>query len=333
MSNFVANPLLPVDCYASRNKDLAEVATSRSGATFIALANYFINNGGVVYGVTLTKNGDVVYRRASDKKGIDSFKGSKYVQSNPGDSFSKCLDDLLNGKYVLFTGTPCYVHGLLYFLKSKKICTSKLITCDIVCHGTPSPLIWKLFWNRLNKSGPVTSFSFRDKAQSGWRCFEESYIQNGEKHLSKDYQGPWTKMFCSHDLFRESCFSCPFTTPYRESDFTIGDYWGIEDNAPYFDDNKGVNLLLVRSDKGRMLLKRIAAKLEVVPTQLSTSLQTQLCCPAKKNVSEYDQFWDSFFKDRDKTISKYFFPNCFHSFFSNCKSFVKKVFVKLGFSK
>ena len=40
-------------------------------------------------------------------------------------------------------------------------------------------------------------------------------------------------------------------------DITIADYWGIENAAPEFDDNKGVSLVLINNDKGNKIFDAI----------------------------------------------------------------------------
>ena len=55
-------------------------------------------------------------------------------------------EDLINKKKVLFTGTPCQIVGLKLFL-GKRSTDDNLLLCEILCHGVPSPLIWKEYLN------------------------------------------------------------------------------------------------------------------------------------------------------------------------------------------
>ena len=60
--------------YAARHKDMKEVETSRSGAAFIAISDYILEQGGVVYGVGYTDHFRVVHKRATTKEGRDELQ-------------------------------------------------------------------------------------------------------------------------------------------------------------------------------------------------------------------------------------------------------------------
>ena len=127
--------------YGARHKDIHEVETSRSGAAFIAISDWVLEQGGIVYGVGYEEHFKVVHKRATSKEQRNEFKGSKYVQSYLGDIFIQVKNDLKDGKIVLFSGTPCQTSGLNSFI-GKKLRTN-LILVDVVCHGVPSPNIWR----------------------------------------------------------------------------------------------------------------------------------------------------------------------------------------------
>ena len=57
-------------------------------------------------------------------------------------------------------------------------------------------------------------------------------------------------------MFNESCYTCPYTTPQRVSDFTMGDYWGLGTHAPFNHPTiKGVSMLLVNSEKAWAMIQ------------------------------------------------------------------------------
>ena len=56
--------------------------------------------------------------------------------------------------------------------------------------------------------------------------------------------------FLSDLYLRPSCYSCSFKAFNSGSDITIGDYWGIEYVLPQFDDDKGVSLVMINTNKG-----------------------------------------------------------------------------------
>ncbi len=298
-----------IDCYAAKHTNGKEVKTSRSGGFFIALAEYALANQGVVFGAEFQDVKTVIHKSETTKQGIDRFKGSKYVQSDMRDCFNECIQCLKDDKLVLFSGTACQIDGLISLLKTKKISMEKLITVDIVCHGVPSPKIWNDYVSQLekkNNSGEIVDVNFRNKALFGWREHKESYIfSNGETVVSEAF----TKVFYLHIMFREACYNCSYTTPHRNADITIADYWGIENNATEFDDNLGVNLVLVHSDKGRRVFEQIKSNINYRQTNLENSMQPNLKKPSHKG-ERYDAFWEDYLKlSNDKFMKKYFFGN------------------------
>ena len=127
--------------FAVRHRDIHEIETSRSGAAFIAVSDYILERGGVVYGAGFTDHFKVIHKRAVNTEQRNEFKGSKYVQSDLTGIFEQVKADLKMGYTVLFSGTACQIAGLSSFLGSSL--KKNLILIDIVCHGVPSPYIWR----------------------------------------------------------------------------------------------------------------------------------------------------------------------------------------------
>lgn len=328
--NFKPTNNSPVS-YAVRHKSETEVATSRSGGFMMALSEYVIEKGGVIFGCALENPSTIIHKYANDYESCKSFKGSKYVQSDVKNTFVECADFLKSGRAVLYSGTACQVHGLLSFLNNSKISTDNLITCDIVCHGVPSPGIWNDYITTLTKKldSEIISVDFREKQVHGWASHIEKYTTEIGSEL---YIKNWTELFYAHVLFRESCYNCKYTTPNRLTDFTIADYWGIEKQAPEFADNKGVSLVIVGTDKGDRIFASVLDKLNYKKTDLGKSLQPNLIRPSKKGKG-YKRFWKSYTKNKQKTIKKYLFPNKVVLFGRNIKNklkpAVKKILKKL----
>lgn len=318
------------ECFAVKHKDAEEIKTSRSGAFFMALCEEIINTGnGVVFGCKLNDECVPIHSWTDTYEGCYSFKGSKYVQSRMGNSYAECKKFLTQGKYVLFSGTGCQIHGLLSFLEASNTPTDKLVTVDIVCHGVPSPGVWTQFLSEYEKriKDKVKSVNFRDKSINGWGDHIESYTtQSGRVYSGKN----WTYMFYKHILIRESCYRCVYTTTERKSDFTIADYWGIGNNVPEFDDNKGTSLVLVHTDKGKRIFERLGT-VKSVATKLENSMQAQMSRPIRKG-SDYKFFWKLYDRNKSKAFSLYFFPSKSILFLRKCtqsgKNLVKKVLKK-----
>lgn len=161
--------------YGARHKDIKKVESSRSGAAFVAISDYILKQGGVVYGVGYTDHFRVVHKRATTPKERDEFKGSKYVQSDLNEVYKQVKQDLKDGLVVLFSGTPCQTSGLNSFI-GKKL-RGKLYLIDIVCHGVPSPFIWRDYVAYLEKKqgSPICWVNFRDKQRYGWTAHHETF--------------------------------------------------------------------------------------------------------------------------------------------------------------
>lgn len=169
--------------YAVRHKDMSEVMKSRSGAAFVAISDYVIENGGVVYGAGYKDHFRVAHKRATTKSERDEFRGSKYVQSDLTGIFRMVKKDLKDGLYVLFSGTPCQTAGLNAYI-GKKL-RQHLLLIDIVCHGVPGPFLWRDYIAYLEKKqgDTLSVVNFRDKEKFGWKAHVESYkfIKGGAK--------------------------------------------------------------------------------------------------------------------------------------------------------
>ena len=271
--------------YAVRHKDMNEIATSRSGAVFIALSDCILSNNGVIYGVGYTGHFRVVHKRAVNKVERDEFKGSKYVQSDLNGIFKQVKSDLQNDKFVLFSGTPCQIAGLKSFLILSGIKRDKLYLVDIVCHGVPSPYFWRDYIEYLeNKTKQkVIGVDFRDKSKFGWSAHKESF----------QFEDTYTYTFYQHIMFRRSCGICYFTNLQRPSDITIGDFWGWQKVDPEFNaDDKGVSLVLINTLKGQKLFEKIKADIYYIQTDTEHCMQPNLEHPSvihqKRDAFEED---------------------------------------------
>ena len=271
--------LLQPDAYAARHKNMGEVETSRSGAAFIAISDYILKQGGVVYGAGYTDHFRVVHKRAITKEERDEFKGSKYVQSDMNTVFRQVKKDLKNGMLVLFSGTPCQTSGLASYIGRRL--RANLYLVDIVCHGAPSPSLWKDYIAYLERKQGVEIcwVNFRDKQQFGWTAHHETF-----KFVNRGGKMIFTYLFYQHTMFRHSCGKCHFCNTKRPSDLTIADFWGWEKTDPNINaDDKGVSLILVNTEKGRKLFENIKADLNYTPAKLEDCLQPNLQHPSEIN--------------------------------------------------
>lgn len=271
---------------AVRHRCDAEIDTSRSGAMFTALTDYIFQQGGVVYGAGYTDHFRVVHKRVTNKQECFELKGSKYVQSDIRGIFKSVRQDLKEGKIVLFSGTPCQTSGLRSYLPSKY--QTHLYVCDIVCHGTPSPFVWRdyLQYQESQMKSTAVQVNFRDKAK-GWRAHIESFVfQNGKKVYSDIY----TFLFYKHIMFRPSCSVCHFTNLKRPSDITLADFWGWQKVDPQFNaDDRGCSLVLINTPKGAELFSHVEDQLHYLETDTEKCWQPNLQAPSMFSPA-YEQF-------------------------------------------
>lgn len=265
--------------YGARHKDMDEVATSRSGAAFIAISDYILENGGVVYGAGYTDHFRVVHKRATTRAERNEFKGSKYVQSDLTGIFRQVKEDLRNGLTVLFSGTPCQTAGLHSYVGPKL--RANLFLVDIVCHGVPAPYVWRDYLNYIEKKkkSTICSVNFRDKNKFGWAAHRESFKFAENKDTDAD---TYTYAFCIHIMLRHSCGTCKYANLQRPSDITIADFWGWEKTDPKINaDDKGLSLILCNTNKGQEIFDTIKEDMTYVKAELKNCMQPNLQYPTK----------------------------------------------------
>lgn len=279
--------------YAVKHKDFSTRMTSRSGGIFTALSDKVLSDGGVVYGCVLDENFTAIHVRAESVDVRNRMRGSKYVQSEMRDVYRAVKVDLEVGKWVLFSGTSCQVAGLKGYLGVEY---KKLICVDIVCHGVPSPLIWKhyLNWQEKKRKSKVVEVDFRNKKDFGWREHIETILfADGKRVDSKIF----TTLFYGHSIIRPCCYYCPYKDIIHPGDITIADYWGIEKAAPEFFDNKGVSLVLNNNQKGESFFSEIKQDIEYKETRIEDSMQAPFSAPFPCPTNRNDFWNDVFYKD------------------------------------
>lgn len=273
---------MAIRVYAAFLKNEEQLLNSSSGGMFTALSDVFLDNQDIVVCATYNSRSDQVeYVMVYDKHIRDKCRGSKYIQSIPSEIFRHVEKYLIENpqKKVLFFGTGCQAAGFINFMEMKKL-RQRVIVVDIVCHGAPSPKIWKDYIQIIknNLGGEVEYLSFREK-RMGWEN-SSSLVKIGEKEINltrykKYLYGPMT--------LRPSCYKCPFATVNRVTDITIGDFWGIKENYPEMHNPKGVSVVLVHTELGMALFEKSMHSLNWKETDIDKSLQPNLVHPTSKS--------------------------------------------------
>lgn len=245
------------NAYLIYDKDKDWRVKSAAGGGFGALARLFIEKyNGVVFGAIYDSDYTVYHHFTDTISKLENMQKSKYVQSELRDSFSYVQKYLNEGRYVLFTGTPCQIYGLKSYLGS--LSQEKLYCIDLSCHGVPSPKVFKKYLNFLeieNKS-KIDKFVMRDKKVSKNK-YEQGFgitFKNNNKQFNSHTKDLFGKCFWGEIASRPSCYSCEFKTVWRISDITLGDCWFFNCFIPNEKDDLGVTMALTHTNKGLNLI-------------------------------------------------------------------------------
>ena len=285
----------PLSTVAAINPDDNVRASSSSGGVFTLLAEKVIEQGGVVFGVAFEKDWTVSIKGAETIEALANFRGSKYIQADAGESFKICKQYLEEGRLVLFSGTPCQISSLKHFLRNDY---ENLITIDVVCHGVPSPGVWKLYLAEVTEAGQkaIRDIKFRDK-RKGWRKFnfaiEYSKADREYVMVSNYDKNIFMRAFLNDLILRPSCYDCPAKGGRGHADITLADFWGAEHFVTAIDDDRGISLVLLNTQKGNDLLNLCCTSPIVVEYDEVCKYNTAIyksCSPHPKRMKFFTDF-------------------------------------------
>lgn len=294
--------------YAAVHKDPRILNNSTSGGAFSALSETVLINGGVVYGVTMEKF-NVHHARIQSTDELNKFRGSKYLQSRIGTVFKDVEKDLKSGKEVLFSGTPCQIDGLKQFLKKDYV---GLFTIDIVCHGVGSQAYFDKYLTTLTEKWPsLKELKFRSKRFAGWSCSAGAVIIDDKGEIIEKplycHESYYYQFFLKGDIYRKSCYFCKYANMNRLGDVTLGDFWGVEQLGLSIDTYHGCSLVIVNTEKGRQLIKRVDnLALEMVSAEDAIKHNNQLNHPSPLRKKRVLRLLDYETKSGSEIASRYF---------------------------
>lgn len=313
-----------IDTYIASTKNEKYLNHSSSGGVFPTIAESFIKEGGYVYGAELLiqagciKTEHSMIQRCED---IKRLQGSKYVQSDISSLCYKQIEkQLISGKKVLFSGTPCQVAQVK---KQFSRYAKNLYTIDIICHGVPNQRVLNDYFRLFEDKGTITDIMFRDKIY-GWGLNGKVTIVNKRGDTEEILFSPTTSSyyhyFLNGDIYRENCYSCPYACVDRVGDITVGDYWGVEKYSPeclkekggLFDKEKGISCIMVNSKAGRVLLELVNDDLQKEQINLEKVLakNKQLREPVK-NSSVRSKIFSIYRKKGYIGVEKYYRLQCY----------------------
>ena len=216
------------------------ILQSTSGGVAQAIYRYCLANNIKTFGVAY--NEDFYSCSYVEIKDIDSMNNclqSKYLKSELENVAEKINKYLWGNDRVCFIGLPCEVAALKLMIKSN---SDSLITVSLICHGPTSPLVYKQFFRENNlEPEQIKSLNVRYKGKTnqwGLKQIEITTILNQRLVFDKPsfYIG-------FNNIVRPSCYDCHYKFNKNNSDIIIGDFWGVNKKASYY--NQGGNSCII----------------------------------------------------------------------------------------
>lgn len=297
---------------AIKNRNEKDRKDSTSGGVFPLLAELVLNRNGAVFGAMYDENFDVKHVSITDYNKISLLQGAKYTQSIVGEALGEVKKELESGCHVLFSGTPCQCAGLKTFLGKEY---DNLITVDIICHGVPSPKVWQAYIDyrsqKENNGVRPQRINMRSKV-SGWSRYGYSAdfdYGNGKITRIHNSQDLFMQAFIGNICLRNSCSNCKAKGVERCTDFTLGDYWGIWNQHPEFDDNKGTSVVFVHTQKGREILEQLSDKMDCLKVDIEDAYKENgSLVNSSPAHSGRDEFLEQITADNFEDLVKKYFP-------------------------
>lgn len=302
------NKLPVIKTYAAYRRNLKERLASASGGIFAVLAEFVLQKNGIVFGAAFNEKWELEHCAIQSLDELSKLQGSKYLQSTVGTTFSEAEEYLKSGRLVLFSGTPCQIQGLKKYLGKDY---SELITVDLICHGVPSPEIWKHYLEEISKGRKLKRFQPRDKSKGINDAPLIFNYSNGDTIVEKYSENQYIKGFIQNLYLRPSCYKCSFKGADRCSDFTLGDFWGIEKTRPEFYDQYGISAVMLHTETAERIFSLIENQLVTLVSEVEQVALENPCLKTSVDESIKRKAFFEMWKQEGviKTIKRLLHPN------------------------
>ena len=293
--------------YAAYSKDKGIRKNSSSGGVFSEIATKIISLGGVVYATKMSDDcKSAFFAECTKIEDLKSFRGSKYLQSDVGSIYKDIKYTLdKSGKKVMFVGTGCQVAGLRAYLKKNY---DNLLCVDIICHGVPSPKLWRKHISgvesELNIVAKSVNFRYKKPSWTEFSLLIEG--KDGKKYIKSKFDDQYLIGFLTELTLRPNCYTCPYASISRTGDVTLADFWGYKSTEYKMrNTEKGISLVLINTEKGQKVFDSIEDRIMVTEKKLKEAMSgnRSLKEPWKKNPKS-DEFWKEFVNN-DNLIEVY----------------------------
>ena len=312
----------PIESFSVYAKSSIKRENGSSGGVFGVIANKILSEGGVVFGAIFSSEEKKVFHVSTDGASLAKLMRSKYVQSDTCHTFSEVKKLLKQGKKVFYVGTPCEIIGLKSFLGKE---SENLLTMDFMCHGVPSPMLFKdtLSYYEKKIGSKITDFTFREK-KLGWRKQSVNiYFENGKILTKKSTNFYYYYYFLQNYTLRKSCFECELYKKHL-SDLTVADYWTVPRNK---DDDKGISLVFINSEKGKLIFNDLQ-KCFVTEPYIENNLERFSHRKyVKKNREDFFFYYCKY--GGEKTIKKYRRRMYYNRVTNQLKNSIQNIYFRL----
>lgn len=278
--------------FSAYHSDDNIIKKSASGGAFTALTDYWFSAHGefaAVYGCVFDDKLNAKHIRAVNKDDRDKMRGSKYIASEISGVFNAVVKDISENRFVLFSGTPCQISGLLSYLGKIGIKTDNLLTVEVLCHGVGSNRFFEDYIAHLEKryKSKALSVSFGAKKRLGKLKDIEVIFENGKQYNAASTKYDWfSSLYFGNYILRPSCFSCKFATDKRNADISIADDWGRTSKVNLV----SRSLIISNTDKGFACLSNALNSMNYEEISITQVNQLHMRQPSEK-PRKYDDFW------------------------------------------
>lgn len=288
--------------FVARNVNYEQRLISSSGSIFPPIAEWVLDQGGIVCSVAYDDKFNAIHKFVEDKQQLYLLQGSKYLQCKAdNDTFKSIKSFLQCGRIVLYSGMACQIEGLKSYLRKEY---DNLYTIDLICMGIPSYVVWQKYLDTYFKGEKIQSVNFKEKS-IGWDTFSFCVKTDKREFKERGMHNLYLRsMFLSWNM-RLSCFKCPFKKAERISDFTLADAWGVSKSTPEINDNKGLSSVIVHSSKGFKLWQLLSDKIDYVAVSIDDIARgNSNLISNKPQTGDRVLFYETLERDPRKAFSK-----------------------------
>ena len=292
--------------YVGRLKNKEDRFNSTSGGIAFALGKKIISENGKVYGVVFNKKFESIFSGVDTLNELYTLQGSKYPQATLNNCLKDLKTQLKTGKIILFIGTPCQVAGVRSFLQKDY---DNLFLVDIICHGVPSPKLWKNYINLKFKNETIHKVIFKHK-ENGWKKWQVFIETDKQCYKKSRANDEYMSSYLAAYNIRPSCFECIYKGQNRISDITIGDAWGTPENNQDLNDDSGLSAIIINNKKGEFLFDCIKSDIDYQSYSIADLTEGNIAYHKciKRNIFS-NIFWKKIKKDNVLDVLNLFSNN------------------------